>query len=246
MNWQCKFILGILFFMGTVNFCTAQDSSREFWPELDLWYKLTPSLRLSAFIPFSKNVETNYREGSFVSQADYSWGKTKHIIFMRLLDEEVAETIKSKMIRIGYLTGISLDDRGESYSENTALGEYHFRVPIKGSYLLSMRLRADLRWLGTENEFSQRYRYRIMLEKEFVNKKISFVPYVNAETYYDSRYNTFNRYRVIAGTSASWSSRFSLESNFTYQYDSHAYVTNLYAVNVILHVYFQTKRASLK
>jgi hypothetical protein len=34
-----------------------------------------------------------------------------------------------------------------------------------------------------------------------------------------------------------------LEANITYQHDSRASVTNLYALNVILHLYFETAGA---
>jgi len=246
MYWQQRyqFIFVLLLYISILNSGFAQDSSKELWPELDVWYKLTPSWRASVLIPISRNIETNYREGSFVCQMDYSWGKPKRIIFMRMLNEEEAERIKNKMIRGGYLTGVSLDDKGQTYSENTAFTEFHYRIPVKGSFLITHRLRADLRWMGNENEFSQRYRYRFMIEKELKAKKVSFVPYINAETFYDSRFNTINRFRGIAGTSVSWSNRFAIESNFTYQYDSKSSVTNLYATNLILHIYFQTKAAS--
>ncbi|MCC6411091.1 MAG: hypothetical protein IT270_05505 [Saprospiraceae bacterium] len=72
---------------------------------------------------------------------------------------------------------------------------------------------------------------------------MSFVPYVNVEPYYDSRYQTVNRVRFIGGGSMGWNPRFALEGNLTYQYDSRSSVTNLFAINVILHVYFETKKA---
>ena len=238
-------LIVILLFFNLISLrILAQDSSKEFWPEIDVWYKLTPSWRASVLVPLSRNIETNYREGSFVLQADYSWGKAKRVIFVRLLEQDAAERIKNKMIRGGYLSGVSLGDQGESYSENTVFSEFHYRIPYKCAFLLTHRLRTDLRWLGSDNEFSQRYRYRIMVEKEFKTKKISFVPYINAESYYDSRFDTFNRFRGIAGTSVSWSKRFALEGNFTYQYDSHSSVSNIYATNLILHLYFQRKAYS--
>jgi hypothetical protein len=40
-----------------------------------------------------------------------------------------------------------------------------------------------------------------------------------------------------------WTPRVALEGNFTYQYDSESSITNVYALNVILHVYFEKGRA---
>jgi hypothetical protein len=75
------------------------------------------------------------------------------------------------------------------------------------------------------------------VEKEYVTGRTSIVPYVNGEGYYDSRYRTVNRVRVVGGTTVAWTARFALEGNFTYQYDTRASITNVYALNVILHVF---------
>jgi len=79
-----------------------------------------------------------------------------------------------------------------------------------------------------------------MVEKEFEGGHTSIVPYVNIEPYYDSRYGTVNRVRLIGGVTGAWSPHFALEGNITYQYDSRSPVTSLYALNVILHLYLDT------
>ena len=69
-----------------------------------------------------------------------------------------------------------------------------------------------------------------------------WVPYVNGEAYYDSRYEAVNRYRLIAGTSVAWSPRTAVETNLTYQYDSKSSTKEILAANVILHVFIDTSR----
>jgi hypothetical protein len=81
-----------------------------------------------------------------------------------------------------------------------------------------------------------------MVEKEVDRGRYSIVPYGSVEAYYDSRYDTVNRFRVIGGTSLAWSPRIALEGNITYQHDSRSSVAELYALNVILHAYFQRRR----
>ena len=61
---KVQFILLLLFFNTISLRILAQDSSKEFWPEIDVWYKLTPSWRTSVLIPLSRNIETNYRQHS--------------------------------------------------------------------------------------------------------------------------------------------------------------------------------------
>lgn len=82
-----------------------------------------------------------------------------------------------------------------------------------------------------------------MVEKEYGAGKSSWVPYVSVEPYFDSRYNAITRVRLIGGTTLSTGRTFFFEGNITYQYDSHYDTENLIALNLILHVYFETKKA---
>lgn len=234
--------LALVVWLVATGAAVADEPSQEFWPEIDIWWRLSPEWRLSVFVPISKNIETDYREGNLILQADYAWGKPRRVR-IRLMDENREQDMKAILVRGGYLGGRSLGDQGEAYTERTVFAELHVRIPIKGNVLLSQRLRTDLRWLGDDSEFSSRWRYRMQAEKEFVAGRTSIVPYVNVEPYYDSRYETVNRVRLIGGTSVVWSPRFALEGNWTYQHDTRSSVTTLHALNVILHVYFETGRA---
>jgi hypothetical protein len=123
------------------------------------------------------------------------------------------------------------------------MAELHVRTPIKGGILVSHRLRTDLRWLGDDHEFSSRLRYRLQVEKEFTAGRWSIVPYANGEAYYDSRYSIVNRSRWIGGASVARWQRFAVETNWTYQHDTRSSVTNLNALNLILHLFFETRHA---
>jgi hypothetical protein len=233
--------LALMVWLGVDGAAVAGETSLEFWPEVDLWLRLSPAWRLSMFVPLSRNIETGYREGSLILQADYAWGSAwagRPLLETRLVDEERRQKMNPFMVRGGYLYGQSLDDHGQQYLEDTIFFELHGRAPLKGRVLLSNRLRTDLRWLGDDHVFSTRLRYRLMVEKEFEVGRTSLVPYASVEPYYDSRYGMVNRVRLIGGTSVAWSPRFALEGNITYQYDSRSSVTNLLALNVILHFYF--------
>jgi hypothetical protein len=236
--------LALIVWLGGATGAAGQDeSSMEVWPEIDAWLRLSPAWRLSTFVAISRNIETAYREGSLILQGDYAFGKMKHAEKRRMVDESRAEVLDRFLLRGGYLGGNSLDDQGEEYKERAALFEFHVRTPLKGRLLMSGRLRTDLRWLGDDPEFSTRWRYRLMFEKEFLVRRASIVPYASVEPYYDTRYKTVNRIRLIGGATVALWRRFALETNITYQHDSKSSVTNLYALNVILHVFFETARA---
>jgi len=220
----------------------AQNSSFEFWPEADLWYIISPSWRVTAFMPATVYFNGKPVDLNIYLQADFAWGHTKRIYFARLLNENRAQHMKAWLTRGGVMRGWSLGEYGE-YLEYLLLGEIHKRIPLLEKFLLSQRLRLELRWLGEDNEFSYRLRYRLMVEKEVKKGNWSFVPYVNVEPYWDSRYSTINRVRLIGGTTISRGPRFAVEANLTYQYDDHYDTRNLYAINVILHVYFESARS---
>jgi hypothetical protein len=236
--------VSLLILLIGVSNVKAETSSTEFWPESDNWLKLTKQWRLSMFFSLSKNIETKYREGNYIAQIDYVFGKTHSLHTIRLYDDNRALTLKPFMIRPGYLGGTSIGDEGQNYKERTGFVEFHLRNPLKNNVLVSHRVRADLRFLGDDNpDFSWRLRYRLQIEKEFTIKKTSLVPYINVEPYYDSRYEIVNRVRAIGGATAAWQKWYALEANFTYQYDSKSSINNIYAFNLILHLYFETKKA---
>jgi hypothetical protein len=231
----------LLIWLAAAAVAGAEPPSKEFWPEIDTWFRVSNAWRVSVFVPISKNLETHYREGNLILQADYAFEESSRK--RRLVDEDRAQTMKFWLVRGGYLGGKSLGDDGAEYTERTAFGELHLRLPLKGGVLLSHRLRSELRWLGScDAEFSTRWRYRLMAEKELTAGRTSFVPYVSVEPYYDSRYETVNRVRLIGGTSVVWSPRAAIETNVTYQHDSHSSVKDLLALNVILHVFFDVSR----
>ncbi len=221
---------------------SADDPSYEFWPEVDVWFRLSPAWRASTWFPISKNVETHYREGNIIAQVDYAWAKKVLMHKARLMDEDRARDMKMMMVRTGYLGGKSLGDDGAEYTEKTLFADLHARIPLKGRVLVTHRVRTDLRWLGENAEFSERYRYRLMVEREVQLGKTSLVPFANCEAYYDSRYEVVNRVRTIGGASVAWSSRFAIEGNVTYQHDTRSSVTKVCALNVILHLYFDFSR----
>ncbi len=182
---------------------------------------------------------TDYREGTFILQADYGWKLRRFPgLRRRLADEAEAEEMKPLLLRGGYLSGRSLEDDGKEYSEDSALVEVHVRTPLRVGVLLSNRLRTDLRFLGADQEFSWRLRYRVMAEREFLPHGVSLVPYVSLEPYYDSRHSRISRLRAVAGASVGFRKRFALEGNLTFQKDDVSTPERLAALNLILHVHF--------
>ncbi|QQS51769.1 MAG: hypothetical protein IPM71_03320 [Bacteroidota bacterium] len=235
----------LLMLTGTLTSGKAQNSSVEFWPETDIWYRLSSSWRLSAFVPVTKYNESQFRDLNIYLQADYAWGKTRYIFYTRRVDENRTTTMKAWLLRGGFMEGWSLGENAGNYREDMAFAEIHKRIPLLGNFLLSQRIRTDLRWVGEDAVYSYRIRYRVMAEKEFAGENSSFVPYINIEPFWDSRYSKVSRVRVIGGSTASWGPKLALEANLTYQYDEYYTTTHLYAMNIILHIFFETTKVKI-
>ena len=54
----------------------AQDTSTEVWPEVDVWVKLRPALKLFFPISVSRSRETKYTEGHVGAHVDYRFSRT--------------------------------------------------------------------------------------------------------------------------------------------------------------------------
>jgi hypothetical protein len=234
--------ISLIVWLATATPIYAQKTSFELWPETDVWYKITPNFRLSSFSSITRYRESNTRDYNLSAQADYSFGYSKRFFFTKMADQNRAQALKVWMVRAGYMGGWSLYDQSESYTEDMLFTELHRRLLLKRLLLFSQRLRVDNRWVGQDPTFSYRFRYRAMLEREFLKDKTSINAFISVEPYWDSRYDSFNRVRLIGGTTVSWRSRYSFEGNITYQYDSKMSSTNTLALNVIFHLYFETAK----
>ncbi|MDX8337899.1 DUF2490 domain-containing protein [Draconibacterium sp. IB214405] len=221
---------------------SAQNYHYEFWPEADIWYKITPGFRVSSIAAITKYLESNTRDLNVMLQADQSFGKAKRFFFTRLVDQNQPEVLKSWLVRGGYGAGWSLYDKYESYSEDMIFTELHRRIVLKHLILFSQRIRFDNRWLGQDHEYSYRFRFRAMFEREIKLEKTSIVPYISIEPFYDSRFKSFNRVRSTGGATISLNHRFDLEGTIVHQYDSNASSPNVLAFNAILHIYFETPK----
>ena len=151
----------------------AQQTSGEFWPETNIWYRLSPGTRFSLLIPVTKYHESNHRDLNIYLQGDYAWGKAKHPLYRRQVDEIRLESFRSWMVRGGFMEGWSLGEYAGSYKEDQVYGELHRRIPLKRNFLISQRFRTDYRWLGDDNTFSYRLRLRVMVEREYQKGKTS-------------------------------------------------------------------------
>ena len=242
--YKCNLKLAclVLFFsLRTTAVCVAQNYSSEFWPETDIWYKLNSAWRLSTFVPITKYNESESSDINIYLNVDYAWGHAQQQMFWRMVDKEKLQILKVWMVRAGFMKGWGLRNN-TNYAEDMIFSELHRRIPLINDMLISHRCRVDTRWLGQDNNFSYRFRYRLMIEKEYKSGHYSIVPYVNIEPYWDSRYSRVVRTRAISGVTTSFGNCFAIEGNLTYQYDETYDTQGLYALNIILHIFLERSK----
>lgn len=168
---------------------TAQTTSNEVWPEIDVYVNVKPKIRLYFMGTTSRAVEDGeaFNGKAFEAQigAHIDYIPNQHVV-----------------LRTGYRFGTSLGDTDSPYKEHRFLTEQTLRELLPGNLLLSDRNREDFRFI--DGDFSFRYRNRVTIEREFhLFKQRTITPYVSGELFYDTRYRAWNRNRLTAGVQTS-------------------------------------------
>jgi len=157
---------------------SAQEKSKEFWPEVDVYVPVNEKVRLFFLFTITKSEETKQNtEGQFGAHIDYTVSK-------RLI------------LRAGYRYGFSLTEE-DPYEEHRPILEQSIRQHLPLKTLLTDRNREEFRFVN--GKFSFRYRNRVTLEREFRLRRRSITPYGQLEAYHDSRFDVWNRNRLTAG-----------------------------------------------
>ena len=187
-------ILSVLLFLVLTGApaASAQEATtrKEFWPEVDVYIKVKPKVRLYLIATISKSVEDGELrnaqgyEGQIGVHVDYI--PNKHVIF-----------------RAGYRYGTAVGSNSDPFKEHRLLSEQILRKLLPGEILLTDRNREDFRFIT--GDFSFRYRNRVMIEREFQVNLLKFLrrrtitPYVSGEISYDTRFGIWNRNRYAVG-----------------------------------------------
>jgi hypothetical protein len=177
MSTLCRRVTALAFVVAVP---ASAQASKEFWPELDIYYRVAEHQRTALELSSQTEHEGTKNEGSVALYQDYL-------------------NLPDAYYRIGYRKTFSRDDA--SYREDRI--ELQATVAAYKSHLLRLvnRSRAELRWVN--NEYSYRIRDRLHLQRTAQSQKgLALAPYVTFEAYYDSRFKTIDRLGDRAGTEA--------------------------------------------
>lgn len=196
----------------------ATDFDHEFWPELQLFWRLDPSTQL-LFNP----APTRSRESD--SRTAVDWGF--------YLDYRAPKDPAS--YRIGYVYSVS-DPQGTREIEHRIVLDFNYRWKFGDALQLIDRTRVDLR--DKEGTTSQRLRNRVQIEYETQLGSLGLVPYTNVEAYYDTRYDAIARWKFELGATVVFSPTADLTPYWGRQTDTKPQRTNVSAFGLLLALRF--------
>ena len=170
---------------------TASAQIGQLLPEVDLYHKLTPEVRLNF-----QAKET--REGGDPVQAELGPSiefYLKPLVRLKKITQFDLDDSKPRplVLAIGYRYLPSPNTPEVNRIEPVATA--HF--PLQGAFLLSDRNRADLDWKS--GKFSWRYRNLVQLERRLTIRSYHPAPYAAVEFFYQSQYSKWSDTAIYAG-----------------------------------------------
>jgi hypothetical protein len=227
--WAAALSAGVLLQIGSA----GAESATKYWPEINGFFNLGERARLMLLASDEFLEETNKSGGSKESrtpQAGVNLDYTLKPVLRTALRDEDWERDRYLWMRIGY-TYLGNSD-GWSNGENRGILELNAREPLADGLWLTNRLKWDMR--DVDGDYSNRYRVRLGMEKEFIVAGRKWVPYVDAESYYDTRYDYWNRQYYRSGVEIVASNRWRIEPYVGYQYDNSSGPEHIYVLGLIL------------
>jgi hypothetical protein len=209
----------------------AEDRGRELVPEVNAFIKLSDRSRLYLLGSVTRELRDSVTDGEIGAHLDL----TLKPILRPELREANWERERYLWMRVGYVRSGSIDGRNDGFSQHLGLIEATARVALPGEVWLANRVRMDLR--DVDGNSSKRYRYRLAIEREFTAGGVVLVPYAQAETFYDTRFDAWNRQLYQAGVEIELSKQWRLEPYLARQNDKRSPSANLDRVGLVLKYY---------
>jgi Protein of unknown function (DUF2490) len=210
----------------------AAAQTSQVLPEIDTYLELDPSTRINFQIKST-------REGGVPVQAEIGPSLDfyiKSVPTLLRITTSAPDDSKGRLLvlSIGYRY---LPQASGAPGTNRIEPVATFRVPMKGSLLVSDRNRADLDWKN--GSFTWRYRNRLQIERTFAVGSLHLTPYASAEVFYESQYQKWSTTELYAGFSLPLGSKVEFGPYYEHENDTgKAPNTEFNALGLVLNLYF--------
>lgn len=226
-----RILFALVIFIALLRPARGEEHDEEIVPELNVFIKLNQHIRLFLLGDITQGLSPDYTDGEFGAHLDF----TLKPILRRELRHGNWERDRYLWVRAGYVVSGDLDGRDVEITQ-TMLFEMTGRFELPGAVWLVNRARVDLR--DIDGERSQRYRLRLGIEREFTVCRVVMVPYLQAETFYDTRFDAFNRQLYQAGVEIELNKHWRIEPYVARQNDSRSASGNVNRFGLVLKTYF--------
>lgn len=218
---------------GSVN---AADAT-ELRPEVSGFWQLNDRSRIHVDAAYALGKESDVKSLDASAYWDVSLKPIARIAGLRKDLPEDWQRTKYLWARIGYTRVFeATDESGLDVVENRGVIALYGRIPLPATYWLETRTRADFRWIG--DDYSNRYRFRLDLSREFTIRDRTVVPYGNVEWFYDTRYDDWARTLATLGAEITLTDHFRYELYLARQTDRLPQEKDLDALGVVLKWYY--------
>lgn len=220
----------------------AAETSDQFWPGLDVFFPLTDATRLYLMATGTSTELTLGQVGS-AKRESFQVGAHLDVTLAPHFRPELAKGDWQRQrylwMRVGYRYSANVKDEGGAaeYEENRGIFELTTRTqPLAGSLEYIGRFRWDLR--DVNGEHSNRYRLRLQIERVFKAEGHTVIPFVNAEAFYDSRYDAWTRERYQLGVEIELDANWRLEPSYYRQNDDRSEPSRINALGLVLKYFY--------
>jgi hypothetical protein len=226
------FCLAVALAAAMIAPCTWAGDRHEYEPELDAYYKFSDRMRLFLLADTTKTESVDALKNEVGAHLDLTL-KRDFRERLHLADWARAHNV---WVRVGYRQLRTWDGQREDVSEQRGLLELTIRMGLADKFFVAQRLGFDQRDLSGET--SQRYRYRLDLEREYTVMHTVLVPYARAEFFYDTRYSAWSRQRYQMGSEIDMGKHWRLEPYYAVDLDSQPQDVQTDRVGLILKFYW--------
>jgi len=211
------------------------EGTSELWPELSGFWQLNERSRAYFDAAYALGKESDVKSVDAAASLDISLKPIARMRTGRLTDDW--QRNRYLWARIGYVRVFeATDSTGVEVAENRGVFALYGRIPLPAAIWLETRTRADFRWIGSE--YSNRYRFRLDLSREFAVLDHAVVPYFNFEWFYDTRYDAWARTLATLGAEVTANDHFRYEVYFARQADSVPERRDINALGVVFKWYY--------
>lgn len=204
----------------------------EFWPELDLFTTVNPTVRSYFVAAYARGKESELQTLDLAAYLDVTIGPR----LPHSRQKEDWQTKKYFWARIGYDYIFKAEGETRTAPEKRGIVAFHGRHYLPAGILVEVRTRADLRWF--EDGYSTRYRIRIEVNRDFTVLDHVITAYFQAEDFYDTRFDEWARQFYQVGAEVTVTKHFRVEPSVARQVDQFPSDSGLYAFALVARWYY--------